>query len=139
VTSRSHRYAERKSITWAEVAGERLCLLSPQTQSRRIIDALAAAADVQIQSGVASNSFITVLAHVAEGSWSCIVPRSIALMAGRSTDLVVIDFAEPGETPSVGLIVPRRGPLAPVAEELTKLVREIDFQATFGAGPHVHN
>ena len=40
VTSGGSRYAGRRTISWREAAEERLCLLSPDMQNRRIIDAV---------------------------------------------------------------------------------------------------
>ena len=128
VTHRGHRYADRSTITWAEVANERLCLLRSDMQNRRIINSIAASVDVEIEAKIVSNSLLVFFSHVAQGGWSSIVAHTLSLSMGRSSELVAIDIVDPAESRSIGLVIPTRDPLSPVTAALAKLVRTIDFE-----------
>ncbi|PKL98004.1 MAG: imidazolonepropionase, partial [Gammaproteobacteria bacterium HGW-Gammaproteobacteria-7] len=78
--------ANTAPLTWAEAAARPLCLLTPDMQNRRIIDAHLAEAGAQVSPRVESNSTIAILAHVAAGPWAAIVPEALAegaIEAGR--------------------------------------------------------
>lgn len=118
--------AQRKSLSWAEVAQEPLCLLTSDMQNRRIVNQHLAEAGASVQAMVESNSTIALIAHVKSGGWGSVVPMKLAEMfAGQN--LVSIPITEPEAEHLVGLITPRRDPQTPVLQAL------IDEAARLGA------
>ena len=118
--------AGRDKVTWAEIAGEALCLLTADMQNRRIVNQLLAEAGVRVQPTVESNSSIALIAHVRSGKWSSVVPMRLAQMFQDSL-LRSIPIVQPEAEHVVGLILPRRDPQTPVLAAL------MDEAARFGA------
>lgn len=101
-TNRTSRHAGCTSITWAEAARERLCLLSEDMQNRRIIDNVAKSIGAPISAGVVSNSFLGVCSHLRHGGWASIVPHTFFYMFGQLPDLIAIDLVEPAHSQAIG-------------------------------------
>jgi len=118
VCSANSALAGRKSLGWAEIAGEPVCLLTPDMQNRRIINAQFLAAGVDVTPAVESNSTVVLMSHVETGEWATILPGRIAafLAAGKAVRIVPMD--QTGPPPSVGLIAPWREPHTPVLSAL---------------------
>ncbi|HZC18030.1 MAG TPA: LysR family transcriptional regulator [Caulobacteraceae bacterium] len=132
VTGHGHAQAARKTISWAEAADERLCLLSEDMQNRRILNNVAAAAGIALTPTVTSNSFLALFAHLRQGGWSSIVPHTFSYLLGDARELVAIEL-EPAHTQVVGLVLSNRDPPAPMASALLASVMDIDVELAFGA------
>src|ERR1700731_3851239 len=63
LTSSSGQLGDRDQVTWAEVGKVPLCLLTPDMQNRRIIDALLRSAGAELSPTLESNSMIVLFAH----------------------------------------------------------------------------
>ena len=73
----------RDKVTWAEVAQVPLCLLTPDMQNRRIIDAAAARAPAaNPRPTLESNSMILLFSHVRTGRWASVMPAQVAETLG---------------------------------------------------------
>ncbi len=107
--------AGRDRVTWAEVAGEALCLLTGDMQNRRIVNQHLAEAGVKVMPTVESNSTIALIAHVKTGRWASVVPMKLAQMF---TGLVAIPITDPEAEHMVGLITARHDPQTPVLAAL---------------------
>ncbi len=107
--------AGRSRVTWAEVAGEALCLLTADMQNRRIVNQHLAEVGAKVQPTVESNSAIALISHVKTGKWASVVPMKLAeLFPG----LVAIPIIEPEVEHLVGLITARHDPQTPVLAAL---------------------
>jgi DNA-binding transcriptional LysR family regulator len=116
--------------TWAEVAQLPLCLLTPDMQNRRIVDAHFAAAGVQIHSPVETNSVLTLWSHLQGGVWSSVLPQTFLYLFGAPQRLKVIAMeGADADAQSVGIAVPDREPLTPSARELLKIAARVDVPA----------
>lgn len=119
--------AARPSVTWSDVAGEPLCLLTSDMQNRRIINQHLTEAGTRPAPTVESNSTIALVAHVRTGNWASVVPRKLAEMFTGPGGLAAIPIVEPEAEHLVGLIAPRRDPQTPVLqaliEEASRLAR----------------
>ena len=112
----------RTQVGWDTLASLPLALLSPDMQNRRIIDSRLGPARAQVE----SNSVLVLISHVRTGGWVTILPeRTAAMFAGA--DLRAVPVADDGPAPLVGLLSPRRGGGAPLAEALIRLA-EARFQ-----------
>jgi DNA-binding transcriptional LysR family regulator len=118
LTSESSPLGERDKVTWAEVAKIPLCLLTPDMQNRRIIDNLLHAAGGRPEPTLESNSMIVLFSHVRTGRWASVMPEKLADTLGLTERLRSIPIVEPEVVHQIGLVVPPREPMTPLAGAL---------------------
>jgi DNA-binding transcriptional LysR family regulator len=109
---------DRDKVTWKELAQLSLCLLTPDTQSRRIIDRHLREAGGDPRPGLESNSMIVLYSHVRTGRWATVMPARLAATLGLTDVLRAIPIVEPEASHAVGLIVPARQPMKPLTAAL---------------------
>jgi len=132
VAHRDSDLALQDRVDWADLAGERLCLLTPNMQNRRIINECFMEAGVAPEAQVESNSTVVLAAHVQAGGWITVLPRDMArfLCAGKP-ELVIREISG-GIDHVVGLVAPYREPHTPVLAALlaqTKAMAQAGVQA----------
>jgi DNA-binding transcriptional LysR family regulator len=125
LTSPAAALGDRDSVTWAEVGQVPLCLLTPDMQNRRIIDALLRSAGQEPSPTLESNSMIVLFAHVRTGKWASIMPAKLAETLGLTDNVRSIPIVEPAATHAVGLIVPHREPMTPLLAALVSEARAL--------------
>lgn len=118
LTSEDSILGDRDQVTWAEVAKIPLCLLTPDMQNRRIINRLLRAAGAEPQPTLESNSMIVLFSHVRTGRWASVMPEKLADTLGLTERLRSIPIVEPEALHRIGLIVPNRDPMTPLAAAL---------------------
>lgn len=128
VTQRDAPRASANAITWADAAGEKLCLLSDEMQNRRIIDRLAESIGVKISPSIVCNSFLGVCSHLRCSNYASIVPHTFFNVFGSAPDLAALELIEPTHTQAIGLVVADRDPPSPIAAALLKSCRRLNFQ-----------
>jgi DNA-binding transcriptional LysR family regulator len=114
-------------MTWSEAARLPLCLLTPDTQSRRIIDAVLQQNGGSCAPTFESNSMMTLFTHVRTGHWVSIIPARLVDAVERPRQLKTIPLTSPNINKTIGLLIRGREPFAPavaafiaVAERLFK-------------------
>lgn len=115
--------ADRAEVTWAELAGLPLCLLTGDMQNRRIVNQHLTEAGVRADPAVESNSTIALMAHVATGDWVSILPRALADLFALSGRVRAVPIVAPEAAHLVGLIVAQRDPPTPVIAALLEAAR----------------
>ncbi len=125
VTSVDGPFGDRESLTWADVGTVPLCLLTPDMQNRRIIDGLLSAAGARPQTTLESNSMIVLYSHVRTGRWASVMPEKLASTLGLTDRVRAIPIVDPETTHTVGLVVPHREPMTPLALALVAEVRRV--------------
>jgi DNA-binding transcriptional LysR family regulator len=125
LTSRAGALGNRDNVTWAEVGQVPLCLLTPDMQNRRIIDALLRSAGQEPSPTLESNSMIVLFAHVRTGKWASIMPAKLAETLGLTENVRSIPIVEPAATHAVGLIIPHREPVTPLIAALVAEARAL--------------
>lgn len=122
---RTHPLAMRNTVTWAEVAAQRLCLLTPDMQNRRIINRNLHAAGADPTAMIESNSTVVLAATVARGDWVTVLPGDMAgfLVDGTTTLSLPITGGE-GEH-RVGLVTEYQEPHTPVLTALMQQAAEL--------------
>ncbi len=110
--------AAKDTVKWADLAGRRLCLLTPDMQNRRIINQNFMDAGVAPEAQVESNSTLVLSAHVREGDWLTILPSDMAEVLTDGANLCTRPMAGQTATHTVGLVAPHREPHTPVLAAL---------------------
>jgi DNA-binding transcriptional LysR family regulator len=118
LTSADAPLGNRSRVKWAEVAQIPLCLLTPETQSRRIIEGLLRDAGGDPRPNLESNSMIVLYSHVRTGRWASVMPSRLAATLGLTDVLRAIPIVEPEASHTVGLVVPSRLPMKPLTAAL---------------------
>ena len=135
-----HPLAARDAVDWADLAGVRLCLLTPDMQNRRIINSAFHEAGVRPAVEMESNSTVVLASQVCAGGWVTLLPGELArfLAVGKGLGVVPIRPAAgapdgaaavqgPAVGPSVGLITLHQEVPTPV---LRALIDEATRSAT---------
>jgi DNA-binding transcriptional LysR family regulator len=125
LTSAEAALGNRDSVTWAEVSRVPLCLLTPDMQNRRIIEQLLRAAGGEPKPMLESNSMIVLFAHVRTGQWASVMPEKLAETLGLTETIRAIPITEPEAVHTIGLVVPPREPMTPLAAALVAEARRI--------------
>jgi DNA-binding transcriptional LysR family regulator len=128
ITSSEGLLGDRDKVTWAEVGSVPLCLLTPDMQNRRIIDGLLAAAGVRATPTLESNSVIVLFSHVRTGRWASVMPEKLASTLGLTGRVRSIPIIEPEVAHTIGLVVPHREPMTPLALALVEGVKNAAAQ-----------
>lgn len=125
VTAAGGPFGDRETVAWAELAGARLCLLTPDMQNRRIVDRLMRAAGAEPRPALESNSQVTLLAHVLAGGWATVLPERVAEALAPSPALRRLPITDPAATYQVGLVLPDREPMPILAAALLAEARRL--------------
>jgi DNA-binding transcriptional LysR family regulator len=130
LTSADAPLGNRDKVTWAEVAQVPLCLLTPDMQNRRIIDRLLRSAGGESRPTLESDSMILLFSHVRTGRWASVMPAKLAETLGLTQTIRAIPIVEPEAVQTIGLVVPKREPMTPIAaalvEEAKRVAPELD-------------
>ncbi|WP_341703086.1 LysR family transcriptional regulator [Ferrovibrio sp.] len=119
LTSEDSPYGDRDQVSWSEVSRIPLCLLTPDMQNRRIINRLLRnAGGGEPQPTLESNSMIVLFSHVRTGRWASVMPEKLADTLGLTEKLRSIPIVEPEAVHMIGLVVPNREPMTPLAAAL---------------------
>ena len=125
LTGAAGRFAGREAVRWAEAATVPLCLLTPDMQNRKTIDAVFARVGAGVAPMLETNSIVSILAHVGSGHWSSIVPRSVLEQVGTPPGVVAIELVEPAVDWATGLVTLAREPQAPMVASLIAEARAL--------------
>jgi DNA-binding transcriptional LysR family regulator len=115
----------RTRVTWAELSQLPLCLLTPDMQTRRIIDGLLRQGNAKPHPTLESDSTILLLAHVRTGEWASILPSKMAEALGPHDTTRAIPIVDPDTVHTIGLVVPAREPMTPLNAALVTEARRI--------------
>ena len=125
LTSIDGVFGERESVTWEEVAGLPLCLLTPDIQNRRIIDRQLLRAGKESTPLLESNSMIVLLTHVRTAKWASVMPAVLADTFRLSDRIRAVPIIDPDVSHVVGLVVPEREPMTPLCASLIVEARNV--------------
>lgn len=117
--------SDRDQVTWGELQGLPLCLLTADMQNRRIVNQHLAEAGVAVNPSVESNSTITLVSHVMSGQWASILPKKLADLFAHGGQIAAIPIVRPEAEHLVGLIAAHREPHTPLIAALLDEARRI--------------
>jgi len=128
LTSENSPLGDRERVTWSEVGKIPLCLLTPDMQNRRIIDHLLESVGTRAEPTLESNSMIVLFSHVRTGRWASVMPEKLADTLGLTERLRSIPIVEPEAVHEIGLVVPPREPMTPLASALVSEAKQLAKQ-----------
>ena len=122
--SAQNELANRASVTWFEAAQQKLCLLTPNMQNRRIIDRAFAVANVQPVPRLETNSIMNLLSSVRSMELCSIMPDYFKNVMGALEGVTAIPLVEPSVSHAVGLVAVERDPATAAISALFKAAKE---------------
>lgn len=125
LTSRESPLGKREQVTWRQVAEQPLCLLTPDTQNRQLIETMLKGSGGEPRISVESDSMMVLFAHVRTGSWVSVMPRRIASTLQMGRECVAIPIVEPDMVHTIGLVTPLRDRSTPLATALATEARSL--------------
>ena len=125
LTSSDTMLGAREQVTWEEVAQIPLCLLTPDTQTRRILDDRLRQAGAEPSAVLESDSMVVLYAHVRTGRWSTIMPGTLVEALGLMGSVHSIPIVEANAKHTIGLIVPDHDPAPPITAALIAQARHL--------------
>jgi DNA-binding transcriptional LysR family regulator len=117
--------AQRVEISWNEAGKLPLCLLTPDTQSRRIIDRILEENGAAHSPTFESNSMLTLFTHVRTGRWASIIPSRLVDTLDQPRQLKTIPLTSPTITKTIGLLVRGREPYSPAVSAFIVVARRV--------------
>ena len=124
----------RSSIGWTEAAGADLCLLHQGMQNRRILDTRLAERGLAIHPRVTADSYVALLAMVQAGGFATIMPDSYLARLPGLNWARILPFDDPAPASQIGVIVPNRSPLSPLAAAALAVARKVALPDGFRIG-----
>jgi DNA-binding transcriptional LysR family regulator len=106
-----------KTIPWADLDGMSLCLLTPEMQNRRIVEAALRAAGAETEARVETTSISALLAFAAAG-WSTIVSTAWLDLYGTPDGMRALRLVEPDLNYTIGLVTRDTELLPPTVKAL---------------------
>jgi DNA-binding transcriptional LysR family regulator len=125
VTAATGALADRATVTWEEVSGLPLCLLSADMQNRRIIDRIFQEAGCVVRPRIETSSIMVLASYVRAGQCSTILPRPMVEELALPAPVRTIPIVAPEISNLVGLVVARRDPLPPLTAAFVAEVRAV--------------
>ncbi len=129
------RFARSKSVTWKTAAALPLCLLSPDMQNRRIIDAAFLQAGSQPAPQIETNSIGQLGLHVGSGAWSSVVPEHFIHTHNIPSGTRALPLVDPEVSHAVGVVISDEEPIPPMAKAMLVIVESIDETNLLGLRP----
>ena len=116
---------KRDTISWAEAAQLKLCLLTPDMQNRRIIDGIFRSVGAQPRPAIETNSVFNLCTHAGIQGMSSIVSLQLLEFFGLPLGTKALKLVDPVAQRSIGLITADRQPVPPLVRNLLMMSRPI--------------
>ncbi|MDD5461822.1 MAG: LysR family transcriptional regulator [Methylococcales bacterium] len=120
----------KSSLSWSDVAGLPLCLLTQNMQNRRLIDAAFRDADVTPKVMLETDSIFALYAHVRSAGLYSVVPHSMLNQFETHQGVTAIPL-NPELSRQVGLIIRRQDLLSPIQDAAWNIAQGLDLQQRF--------
>ncbi len=108
----------RTSISWAEAAELKLCLLTGDMQNRRIIDGIFRSVGKTPRPAMETNSIFNLCTHAALPGVNSIASTQVLELFGPPQGVKALPLVEPDARRMVGLVIADRRPAPPLARKL---------------------
>ena len=120
----------RASMTWAEAAGLPLCLLSPSTHERQVMNKAFSNCGVTPKPRLESESILNLAFHVMQGDLATIIPNHFQYFIGPFPRTRLIELDKPKIIQKVGLVWVDSEPMRPMAKAMIELMKEAILSGT---------
>ncbi len=120
----------KSNLSWRDVEGLPLCLLTQNMQNRRLIDAAFREADITPKVMLETDSIFALYAHVRSAGLYSIVPHSMLNQFESHREVTAIPLT-PELTRDVGIIIRRQDLLTPIQEAAWTTAERLDLQQQF--------
>lgn len=118
-------FGARDTITWAEAAELKLCLLTADMQNRRIIDGIFRSIGRSPRPAIETNSIFNLCSHAGIQGVSSIVSVQLLEFFGLPLGTRALPLVEPTAQRTIGLIIADRQPMAPLARNLLTMTSPV--------------
>ena len=129
VAAEGFQHAQSRAVSWTEVMTLPLCLLHQGMQNRRILDEQLARRGLVIRPRATADSYAALLAIARSGALATIMPDSYAALLPQWAKM--LPFDEPAQLSQIGLVVPDRSPLSPLAEAALSVAQRLELPREF--------
>jgi DNA-binding transcriptional LysR family regulator len=120
----------KSRLSWSDVEGLPLCLLTQNMQNRRLIDAAFREANVTPKVMLETDSIFALYAHVCSAGLFSIVPHSMLSQFELHHDVAALPLL-PDLSREVGLIIRRQDLLSPIQAAAWNVAQRLDLQHRF--------
>jgi DNA-binding transcriptional LysR family regulator len=120
----------KNNLSWRDVEGQPLCLLTQNMQNRRLIDAAFREAEITPKVMLETDSIFALYAHVRSAGLYSIVPHSMLNQFESHREVTAIPLT-PELTRDVGIIIRRQDLLTPIQEAAWTTAERLDLQQRF--------
>jgi DNA-binding transcriptional LysR family regulator len=122
------RLAKRKSVGWAEASDERLCLLMPDMQARRVVDGIFRSIGIEPRPAVETDSVVHLCTHVSAGGGVSIVSRPLVQLIGAPAGTRALPLVDPEVSRTIGLVIADRELPSPLARNIYAVAAALDLE-----------
>jgi DNA-binding transcriptional LysR family regulator len=91
-------------LKWKDLAGQPLCLLTPDMHNRSIVDAAFTTAGVTVVPAMETNSILTMILSVVEGSVGSVMPGALVGTVRNHRDLEALPLSAPEVCTPIGFM-----------------------------------
>jgi DNA-binding transcriptional LysR family regulator len=126
VTHPSHRLARRRSVSLADLGGERFVAFDHELAIRRAIDRALKQANVKVDVVMEFDNVETIKQAIGIAAGVSLLPRPTVLMEIGIRTLAAVPLSPPGLARPIGLIHRRGRHLTPVVARFADLLRKAD-------------
>lgn len=124
VAPRGSEWAAGATVRWGDAAGAPLCLLTPDMQNRRIVDAAFARAGAAPDPAVETNSISTLHAQVRDAGLCAVMADTWLHGFGVPDGMRAVPLVEPSARQAVGVVWRDRDPEPALVRALVAVARE---------------
>jgi DNA-binding transcriptional LysR family regulator len=115
-------------VGWREAAALPLCLLTPDMQNRRIIDAAFRRAGAEPNVVAETGSILALYSFVQQGPVYSVVPHSLLYFSGLQGEFATAPLA-PELSRQIGLVTVDRDPMSPLVAEAWAIAERLELQS----------
>lgn len=128
-------FAGRTAVRWDEATELPLALLTPDMQSRRVVDAFFRAAGTSVEPLFETNSILMLISRLRSGTLSSVVPDGLPGLVGEMPHILALPLTDPDAVHTVGLVLADREPPQPLARALIETARKLDSAGLLTEAP----
>jgi DNA-binding transcriptional LysR family regulator len=128
VTGDRATFQRRNKITWAEAVDLPLCLLTPDMQNRRIVDAIFRQAKRTPAPLVETNSLLALYAQLRSRGMATVLTQASLYLLGTPSWLRAFPLVAPSARRTIGLVYPDRKPQPPTARAFVDSISKLDIE-----------